>query len=70
MGKKPAAMDEGEADDPIAQSLAQRVKAGGVTAVVGGAKPKPATNPKPAETKPVAPSKKPEDTKKEEPKPT
>lgn len=34
-GKKPASKDEGDADDPIAQSLAQRVKAGGITAVVG-----------------------------------
>jgi hypothetical protein len=32
-GKKPlVAKDEGDADDPIAKSLQERVKAGGITA--------------------------------------
>jgi len=66
-GKKPvpaAAKDEGDADDPIARSLAERTKAGSISAVVGSktapAPTKPQAKPATIDKKPVpaaAPSK-------------
>ena len=66
-GKKPvpaAAKDEGDADDPIARSLAERTKAGSISAVVGSktapAPTKPQAKPPAIDKKPVpaaAPSK-------------
>ena len=60
-GKKPAAAgaskDEGDADDPIARSLAERTKAGSISAVVGAkttaAPTKPQVKPPAIEKKPV-----------------
>ena len=71
-GKKPVpAKDEGDADDPIAKSLAERTKAGSITAVVGSKVSAPAKAPattKPAEKKPAATdskdAKKPDEPKK------
>ena len=59
-GKKPAAAaaskDEGDADDPIARSLAERTKAGSISAVVGA---KTAAAPTKSQVKPAAIDKKP-----------
>ena len=75
-GKKPvpsaASKDEGDADDPIARSLAERTKAGSLSAVVASKtatsapSTKPQVKPPPAnEKKPAAgEAKKPEDAKK------
>ena len=59
-GKKPvpaAAKDEGDADDPIARSLAERNKAGSISAVVGSktaaAPTKPQAKPATIDKKPV-----------------
>ena len=72
-GKKPAAYkDEGDADDPIARSLAERTKAGSISAVIGSKTTttnttavKPQAKPTAIEKKPAATEpKNPEDTKK------
>ncbi len=72
-GKKPvpaATKDEGDADDPIAKSLAERTKAGSISAVIGTknattAPTKPQAKPSAIEKKPATgEAKKPEDTKK------
>ena len=38
-GKLPTKANDDDKDDPIAKSLRERIQAGGITEVVGGAKP-------------------------------